>query len=85
MGEIADRSDALIEAFDRAFVGRDQELLSLDEHHARGGIVLITGGPGAGKSALLAHWIGKRRTAGETVAAHFFGEGRASLPCPARI
>jgi hypothetical protein len=64
----------LIGAFDRTFVGRAPELTALDERQANGGRLLITGGPGVGKSALLAHWIGKRRAAGQAVAAHFFSE-----------
>ncbi|HWO18301.1 MAG TPA: PQQ-binding-like beta-propeller repeat protein [Kofleriaceae bacterium] len=56
------------------FVGRDAELAQLDEWLLRPGQigwVVVTGGPGMGKSALLSQWLARREAAGIVVPHHF--------------
>jgi hypothetical protein len=72
--EGADRTDVISASLGRLLAGRDDDLKWLDQRVERGGITIVTGEPGVGKSALLAHWIGRRRSSGDAVAAHFFNE-----------
>lgn len=55
------------------FVGRDDVLAQLDEWIDGAsdiGWVLVTGGPGMGKSAILATWLTRREAAGDRVPHH---------------
>lgn len=55
------------------FFGRERELLLLDEFVERNarGIAIVAAQAGAGKSALLARWLGRRRALGDVVVRHF--------------
>ncbi len=85
----ADRDDADHASFvtGRAagYVGADTRLPALDTAVSNHPVVLVTGDPGAGKSALLASWVAQRRRQGDEVVAHFVGattessDGRAML------
>jgi hypothetical protein len=55
------------------FVGREDVLAQLDQWllGPSAGWVVVTGGPGMGKSALLSQWLGRREAAGAVVPHHF--------------
>jgi len=56
------------------FVGREEVLARLDEwldEDDEAGWVIVTGGPGMGKSAILAAWLARREAAGVRVPHHF--------------
>ena len=58
----------------RRFVGREDVLARLDEWllgPADAGWVVVTGGPGMGKSAVLAAWLARREAAGAEAPHHF--------------
>jgi AAA ATPase domain/Calcineurin-like phosphoesterase len=58
----------------RRFVGRDDVLAQLDQWligPGEAGWVVVTGGPGMGKSAILSAWLARREAAGVVVAHHF--------------
>lgn len=46
------------------FVGRSRELQRLRDQEAEGGIVVVEGEPGIGKSRLVASWVAEARTRG---------------------
>ncbi|HSP80910.1 MAG TPA: response regulator, partial [Myxococcaceae bacterium] len=56
-------------------LGREDVMAELDalllEGEPTRGWVLVKGGPGMGKSALLAHWLARREAAGHRVPHHF--------------
>ncbi|HEX8114450.1 MAG TPA: AAA family ATPase, partial [Kofleriaceae bacterium] len=70
------------------FVGRDALLARLD-HLLLGAtgdrVVVVTGGPGMGKSALLAAWLARREQAGDAVPHHFIRRGQYNWDDPAAI
>jgi predicted ATPase len=47
--------------------------------------VVVTGGPGMGKSALLAAWLARREAAGESVPHHFIRRGEYDWDDPAKL
>ena len=56
------------------FVGREDVLARLDELLLEPGDarwVVVSGGPGMGKSAILAAWLARREAAGAVVLHHF--------------
>jgi hypothetical protein len=57
----------------RRFVGREDVLARLDEWllGPGAGWVVVTGGPGMGKSALLSRWLARREAASAVVPHHF--------------
>jgi WD40 repeat protein len=58
----------------RRFVGREDVLAQLDQWLLGPGEarwVMVTGGPGMGKSAILSAWLARREAAGTVVAHHF--------------
>ncbi len=58
----------------RRFVGREDVLAQLDEWllgPGEAGWVVVTGGPGMGKSAVLSAWLARREAAGAVVPHHF--------------
>jgi WD40 repeat protein len=58
----------------RRFVGREDVLARLDEWllgPAEAGWIVVTGGPGMGKSAILSSWLARREAAGVAVPHHF--------------
>jgi len=58
----------------RRFVGREDVLAQLDEWligPSEAGWVVVTGGPGMGKSAVLSAWLARREAAGAAVPHHF--------------
>src|SRR5262245_26771216 len=60
------------------FVGRTALLARLDRllvEESADRWVVVTGGPGMGKSALLAKWLAQREAAGEIVPHHFIRRG----------
>jgi hypothetical protein len=62
------------------FVGRAELLARLDQlliADRADRWVVVTGGPGMGKSALLAAWLLRREAAGDTVPHHFTPTGCA--------
>ena len=71
-----------------SFVGRDEIVAQLDEllvTDPADRSVLITGGPGRGKSALLTWWLMKRERAGEPVPYHFIRRAEYDWDDPARL
>ena len=71
-----------------SFVGRTALLTQLDQLLIEGGTdrwVLVTGGPGMGKSALLAAWLVHREAAGATVPHHFIRRGEYDWDDPAKL
>lgn len=66
--------DALLERLDR---------LLIEERTDRW--VLVTGGPGMGKSGLLAAWLARREAAGEQVPHHFIRRGEYDWDDPAKL
>jgi len=56
------------------FVGREALLARLDTLLVADGVdrwVVVTGGPGTGKSAILSAWLTRREAAGAVVPHHF--------------
>ena len=47
--------------------------------------VVVTGGPGMGKSALLSAWLGRREQAGAAVPHHFLRRGEYDWDDPAKL
>lgn len=71
-----------------SFVGRAGLLAELDRllvGERTGCWVVVTGGPGMGKSALLAAWLARREAAGFTVPHHFIRRGEYNWDDPARL
>src|SRR5439155_18339769 len=79
-GEIASAVAGIVREHTQLFVGRDDRLAELDDfvNNRRRGSLLITAGPGVGKSALMAGWIDRRRGRGEFTAHHFFSQNNAT-------
>jgi WD40 repeat protein len=72
----------------RGFVGRDALLAQLDEllvEEPADRWVVVTGGPGMGKSALLSAWLTRREVAGELVPHHFIRRKWANWDDPASL
>ena len=74
------------------FVGRADLMERLDQLLARPPIadpadrwVLVTGGPGMGKSALLAWWLARRERAGDQVPHHFIHRGEYGWDDPGKL
>jgi WD40 repeat protein/serine/threonine protein kinase len=70
------------------FVGRDALLSRLDQllvadHGDRW--VVVTGGPGVGKSAILAEWLARREAQGAAVPHHFIRRGEYDWDDPAKL
>jgi hypothetical protein len=81
--------EALNFAYERqrhaGFVGRDALLARLDQELIQAAAqrwVVVTGGPGMGKSAVLAAWLARREAAGDTVPHHFIRRGWANWDDP---
>jgi WD40 repeat protein/tRNA A-37 threonylcarbamoyl transferase component Bud32 len=71
-----------------AFIGRDALLAQLDQllvHDPADRRVVVTGGPGMGKSALLAAWLLRREAAGVTVPHHFIRRGEYDWDDPVKL
>jgi hypothetical protein len=69
-------------------VGRAELLARLDQLLVDGDgdrWVVITGGPGMGKSAILAAWLARREAAGATVPHHFIRRGQYDWDDPAQL
>src|SRR5215813_13554296 len=67
------------------FVGRAALLAQLDQlliEDRTDRWVVVTGGPGMCKSALLATWLARREAAGDTVPHHFIRRGWANWDDP---
>ncbi|TMQ04047.1 MAG: NACHT domain-containing protein, partial [Deltaproteobacteria bacterium] len=82
-------SDAISFALERqrhaGFVGRDRLLARLDQLLVADSVdrwVVVTGGPGMGKSAVLAAWLARREAAGGAVPHHFIRRGFANWDDP---
>src|SRR5215510_12360387 len=70
------------------FVGRAALLARLDQlliADRADRWVVVTGGPGMGKSALLAAWLLRREAAGDTVPHHFIRRGWDDWDDPAKL
>jgi len=70
------------------FVGRDAVLARLDQLLIGTTVdrwVVITGGPGMGKSALLAAWLARCEQAGDVVPHHFIRRGQYNWDDPATL
>jgi WD40 repeat protein len=70
------------------FVGREALLARLDRLLVEDGAdrwVVVTGGPGMGKSALLAAWLARREAAGAAVPHHFIRRGEYDWDDPAKL
>jgi hypothetical protein len=70
------------------FVGRAKLLAQLDQLLIEERVdrwVVVTGGPGMGKSALLAAWLARRELAGEVVPHHFIRRGWDDWDDPATL
>jgi WD40 repeat protein/nucleoside phosphorylase/tetratricopeptide (TPR) repeat protein len=70
------------------FVGRRDVLARIDEWlltPGQSGWVVVTGGPGMGKSALLSAWLAQREAAGEAVPHHFIRRGQYNWDDPAKL
>jgi WD40 repeat protein len=70
------------------FVGRAGLLGRLDQLLVESGTdrwVVVTGGPGMGKSALLAAWLARREAAGALVPHHFIRRGAYDWDDPAKL
>jgi WD40 repeat protein len=85
----SDRLDYRIERQRHAgFLGRDAQLARLDrlliEDEADHWVV-VTGGPGMGKSAILTAWLSRREAAGAVVPHHFIRRGEGGWDEPAKI
>jgi WD40 repeat protein len=69
-------------------VGRAQLLAQLDQLLVNGDgdhWVVVTGGPGMGKSAILAAWLARREAAGAVVPHHFIRRGQYDWDDPAQL
>ena len=72
----------------RRFVGREDVLARLDEWllgPGEAGWVVVTGGPGMGKSAVLSAWLARREAAGAVVPHHFVRRQVVDWDQPERI
>ncbi len=72
----------------RRFVGREDVLAQLDEWllgPGAAGWVVVTGGPGMGKSAVLSAWLLRREAAGAAVPHHFVRRQVIDWDQPERI
>jgi hypothetical protein len=72
----------------RRFVGREDVLAQLDEWllgPGEAGWVVVTGGPGMGKSAALSAWLARREAAGTVVPHHFVRRQVVDWDQPERI
>jgi len=70
------------------FVGREALLARLDALLVDGGDdrwVVVTGGPGMGKSAVLSAWLARREAAGAVVPHHFIRWGAYDWDDPAQM
>src|ERR1041384_7520441 len=70
------------------FVGREDLLAHLDTLLIDSDIdrwVVITGGPGMGKSALLSAWLTRRESFGETIPHHFIRRGEYDWDDPVKL
>jgi hypothetical protein len=70
------------------FIGREGVLADLDRLLVENMIdhwVVVTGGPGMGKSAILAAWLARREAAGAVVPHHFIRRGFYGWDEPAKI
>src|SRR3954469_12646666 len=70
------------------FVGREALLARLDELLVGDGAdrwVVVTGGPGMGKSAILSAWLVRREAAGAVVPHHFIRRGAYDWDDPAQL
>jgi len=70
------------------FVGREALLARLDELLVGDDAdrwVVITGGPGMGKSAILSAWLARREAAGAVVPHHFIRRGAYDWDDPAKL
>ena len=85
----AERIDFTVErGRHRRFVGRDDVLARLDEWLLGPddtGWVVVTGGPGMGKSALLSKWLDRREAAGAAVPHHLVRRQVIDWDQPERI
>ncbi|MGK3963486.1 NACHT and WD repeat domain-containing protein [Sorangium sp. So ce118] len=87
---VGDRTDVIDFRIERErheqFFGREDVLAEVDRQILGGGAarrwLLITGGPGMGKSAILAHWLDRRERLGEKVPHHFLRRGVADWDRP---
>jgi hypothetical protein len=71
-----------------AFVGRAALLARLDQlliADRTDRWVVVTGGPGMGKSAMLAAWLARREAAGAVVPHHFIRRGEYDWDDPAKL
>jgi len=72
----------------RRFVGREDVLAQLDQWllgSGETGWVVVTGGPGMGKSAVLSAWLARREAAGAVVPHHFVRRQVVDWDQPERI
>src|SRR3954469_6845731 len=70
------------------FVGREALLARLDELLVGDGAdrwVVVTGGPGMGKSAILSAWLARREAAGAAVPHHFIRRGAYDWDDPSQL
>ena len=71
------------------FFGREEVVAELDalllQQDASHGWVLLTGGPGQGKSAIVSHWVGRLERSGHPVVHHFIRRGVADWAQPAAV
>jgi hypothetical protein len=70
------------------FVGREGLLSRLDQLLVDSDTdrwIVVTGGPGMGKSALLAAWLARRDAAGAVVVHHFIRRGEYDWDDPAKL
>src|ERR1041384_3162196 len=70
------------------FVGREALLTRLDELLIGDGAdrwVVVTGGPGMGKSAILSAWLARRKAAGAVMPHHFIRRGAYDWDDPAQL
>lgn len=71
-----------------SFWGRQDVLDQLDRWLLGGrrrGYVLVSGGPGMGKSAILNEWLQRREQAGELIPHHFLRRGQQDWDQPAAV
>jgi 3',5'-cyclic AMP phosphodiesterase CpdA len=71
-----------------SFVGREDLLDRLDQllvTETADRWVLVTGGPGMGKSALIAWWLARRERAGDRVPHHFIRRGEYDWDDPGKL
>ncbi|WP_293092244.1 AAA family ATPase [Moorena sp. SIOASIH] len=72
--ETSRRVEAIAEEYTHLFIGREDEQQQLDQFLSeyRSGVLIVTGGAGFGKSALLANWKQRQRKHGCFVVYHCF-------------